>query len=164
MKRDKPGILLIVEDSDEDFEALSRIIDQVCTFPLIIWRSLSGDDALDFLHGAGEYQNLNDEPKPGLILLDLNLPGTDGREVVSIIKQSKILKTIPVIIFSTSSNPKDIEDCYQFGANSYMLKPININELRISMKMMLDYWFQAATLPASSMPAITIKLGTQYVR
>lgn len=164
MKRDAPAILLVIEDSDEDFEALNRVINQVCTFPLTIRRCLSGDDALDFLHREGEYQKLTDEPKPGLVLLDLNLPGTDGREVVSIIKQSKTLKTIPVIVLSTSSNPKDIEDCYQFGANSYMLKPININELKISMKMMLDYWFQAAILPASSMPAITIKFGTQYVR
>ena len=164
MKCDKPGILLIVEDSDEDFEALNRIIDQVCTFPLIIWRSLSGDEALDFLNLEGEYQNLTKDQKPGLILLDLNLPGTDGREVVSIIKQSKTLKTIPVIVLSTSSNPKDIEDCYQFGANSYMLKPININDLRTSVKMMLDYWFQAAILPASIVPAIVSKMGTQYVR
>jgi CheY-like chemotaxis protein len=164
MKMNKPAILLVVEDSDEDFEALSRIINQVYTFSLTILRCFSGDDALDFLHRAGEYQNLNDELQPGLVLLDLNLPGTDGREVVNIIKQSKTLKTIPVIVFSTSSNPKDIEDCYQFGANSYMLKPININELKISMKMMLDYWFQAAILPASSMPAVTVKLGTQYVR
>jgi CheY-like chemotaxis protein len=164
MKWDKPAILLVVEDSDEDFEALSRIITQVCTFSLTILRCLSGDDALDFLNQEGEYQSFNNDQKPGLILLDLNLPGTDGREVVNIIKQSATLKTIPVIILSTSANPKDVEDCYQFGANSYMLKPIDISELRISMKMMLDYWFRAAVLPASSTPAITIKLGTQYVR
>jgi CheY-like chemotaxis protein len=164
MKEDKPAILLVVEDSDEDFEALSRIIVQVCTFPLTVLRCLSGDDALDLLNREGEYHSFSDDSKPGLILLDLNLPGTDGREVVGIIKQSATLKTIPVIIISTSANPKDIEDCYQFGANSYMLKPIDINDLRISMKMMLDYWFQVAILPASSMPAITIKLGTQYVK
>ncbi len=164
MKGDKPAILLVVEDSDEDFEALSRVITQISTFSLTILRCLSGDDALDFLNQEGEYRNVNNSPKPGLILLDLNLPGTDGREVVSIIKQSPILKTIPVIILSTSSNPKDIEDCYQFGANSYMLKPIDINELRISMKTMLDYWFQVAILPASSIPTVTIKLGTQYVK
>jgi CheY-like chemotaxis protein len=164
MKCNKPAVLLVVEDSDEDFEALNRIITQICTFPLTVHRCISGDDALDFLNKEGEYQNLTEVLPPGLILLDLNLPGTDGREVLAMIKKSAILKTIPVIVLSTSFNPKDIEDCYQSGANSYMLKPMYISELKISMQMMLDYWFKAAILPADIAPAISNKFGTQYVR
>jgi CheY-like chemotaxis protein len=151
MKQDlsQPSRLLIIEDSDEDFEALNRIIDRVSTFALKIDRCIDGDDALDFLNRFGEYKKLEDIPYPDLIILDLNLPGTDGREVLATIKQSTALKQIPVVVFSTSSNPKDIETCYQSGANSYLLKPMNINELKESVRMMLDYWFKATVLPSS---------------
>ncbi len=157
--------LLIVEDSDEDFEALSRIIDfpreqilirsgievgrQYSSLPLAIHRCIDGDDAIDFLNRAGKYRDVNNMPRPHLIILDLNLPGTDGREVLTTIKQSEALKTIPVVILSTSSNPQDIAACYQAGANSYMLKSMNINELKESMQMLLDYWFKAMILPVS---------------
>jgi CheY-like chemotaxis protein len=164
MKCNKPATLLVVEDSDEDFEALNLIITQIGTFPLMIHRCINGDDALDFLNKEGEYQGLIDVLPPGLILLDLNLPGTDGREVLAMIKQSTTLKTIPVIVLSTSSNPKDIEDCYQSGVNSYMLKPMDINKLKKSMQMMLDYWFKAAILPADIAPTMINKFGTQYVK
>jgi CheY-like chemotaxis protein len=151
MKQDRcqPLRLLIIEDSDEDFEALTRIIDLVSTLILKIDRCLDGDDALDFLDRIGEYKNSEDISYPDLIILDLNLPGTDGREVLATIKQSKTLKKIPVVVFSTSSNPKDIEACYQSGANSYLLKPMNINELKESVRMMIDYWFKATVLPNS---------------
>jgi CheY-like chemotaxis protein len=164
MKCHKPAVLLVVEDSDEDFEALQRIIAQIDTVPLKVHRCTSGDDALDFLNKEGKYQGLTDILPPGLILLDLNLPGTDGREVLATIKQNPTLKTIPVVVLSTSSNPQDIEDCYQSGANSYMLKPMNIVEQRISMQMMLDYWLKAAILPTDVAPAMINKFGAQYVR
>jgi CheY-like chemotaxis protein len=141
--------LLVVEDSDEDFEALNRIIDQVCVLPLTIHRCIDGDDALDFLNQEGNYNGDRDYPQPGLIILDLNLPGTDGREVLAIIKQSAMLKTIPVVVLSTSSNPKDVAACYQAGANSYVLKPLKIDELRNSVAVMLNYWFKVTVLPVS---------------
>jgi CheY-like chemotaxis protein len=147
-QRESPN-LLVIEDNDEDFEALSRIINLVSTLKLVIHRCIDGDDALDFLDRVGKYSNLGDRSYPDLIILDLNLPGTDGREILATIKQSKTLKTIPVVVFSTSSNPKDIEACYQSGANSYMLKPMNINLLKDSVRMMIDYWFKATVLPNS---------------
>jgi CheY-like chemotaxis protein len=147
MRYDKPATLLVIEDSDEDFEALNRIIDQIRTVPLTIHRCISGDDALDFLNQEGAYHNFSNVSRPELILLDLNLPGTDGREVLAMIKNSATLKTIPVIVLSTSTNPKDIEECYQSGVNSYMVKPMKFNELKISIQMMLDYWFKAAISP-----------------
>jgi CheY-like chemotaxis protein len=151
MKRDQlqPLNLLVVEDSDEDFAALSRIIDRVNTLPLAIYRCVDGDDAWDFLNQAGKYHNTGNTANPDLIVLDLNLPGTDGREVIATLKQSKTFQTIPVVVFSTSSNPKDIEACYQSGVNSYMLKPMKINEMTDSVRMMLDYWFKATVLPTA---------------
>jgi CheY-like chemotaxis protein len=141
--------LLIIEDSDEDFEALRRIINQVTPFPISIDRCLDGDDALDFLNQEGVYKNKNNITVPDLIILDLNLPGTDGREILVTIKQSRTLKIIPVVVLSTSANPQDIEDCYQSGVNSYMLKPMNISDLKDSVRTLLDYWLKAMVLPNS---------------
>ena len=141
--------LLVIENSDEDFETLSRIINRVSTVSIFVHRCIDGDDALDFLNRVGEYSNIDDLLTPGLIILDLNLPGTDGREVLIALKQSQTLKTIPVVVLSTSSNPKDIAACYQSGVNSYMLKPMNINALKDSVQILLDYWFKITVLPAS---------------
>jgi CheY-like chemotaxis protein len=134
--------LLVIEDSNEDFEAMGRIIAQVSQVSLDVHRCVDGDEALDWLN----QRHFN----PDLIILDLNLPGTDGREILVTIKQTKKLRSIPIVVLSTSSNPKDIEACYQTGVNSYMLKPMNINELKDSLRVMLDYWFKAMVLPKTS--------------
>jgi CheY-like chemotaxis protein len=134
--------LLVIEDSNEDFEAMGRIIAQVSQVSLDVHRCIDGDEALDWLNQR--------QFNPDLIILDLNLPGTDGREILVTIKQTKKLRSIPIVVLSTSSNLKDIEACYQSGVNSYMLKPININDLKDSLRMMLDYWFKAMVLPKTS--------------
>lgn len=140
-------ILLVVEDSDEDFVALSRIIRRSCDIDIPTMRCHDGDDALDFLYREGAYTQQDPSAMPGVILLDLNLPGTDGREVLEKIKQDRQLKTIPVVIMTSSSNPKDIDDCYQAGANGYMLKPTNIEQFKASIRSFIDYWFTVAVLP-----------------
>jgi CheY-like chemotaxis protein len=147
--RYQPPTLLVVEDSDEDFVALSRIVNRVSTLDLTIHRCVDGDDALDFLNLAGKYRDIADRPHPDLIVLDLNLPGTDGREVLVIIKNTHNLRTIPVVVLSTSSDPNDIAACYHSGVNSYMLKPMRLDKLSESVRMMLDYWFKATILPTS---------------
>lgn len=138
--------LLIVEDSDEDFAALARMITQAkITNP--VYRCEDGEEALEFLHREGEYQDVILSPRPSLIILDLNLPGTDGREVLADLKQDSQLKTIPVVVFTTSSNPKDIEVCYLQGVSGYIVKPMDTNRLRRLVQIFLDYWFEAVELP-----------------
>ena len=80
-------------------------------------------------------------------MLDLNLPGTDGRQVLQKIKQDENMKLIPVVIFTTSNNPKDIEACYRQGVNSYMVKPMDFNRLKHSIQILIDYWFNTMILP-----------------
>ncbi|MFQ4138577.1 response regulator [Nodosilinea sp. PGN35] len=138
--------LLVVEDSNEDFEALQRLLARLpLTIP--IQRCINGDQALACLYRTGAYED-HQLPRPGLIMLDLNLPGTDGREVLRRIKQEKMLKEIPIVIFTTSSNPQDIEDCYQYGVNSYIIKPINFAQLKRDVQVIVDYWFVVTTLPS----------------
>jgi CheY-like chemotaxis protein len=142
--------LLIVEDSNEDFEAFRRSLSQYSsTIPL--YRCIDGDQALAFLKRNPPYTDPKTSPRPGLILLDLNLPGTDGREVLRQIKQDEDLKTILVVVFTTSNNPKDIAACYRQGANSYIIKPMDFKLLKHSVQTLLSYWFEITVLPSESL-------------
>jgi CheY-like chemotaxis protein len=141
--------LLIVEDSDEYFDVLTRIISDLCDRPLSIHRCIDGDDVLDYLNHEGIYVTTNERANPDLMILDLNLPGTDGREVLVAIDASKHLKTIPIVVLTTSSNPKDIQTCYESGVNSYLVKPMKIDQLRYLVRVLLDYWFKVAILPTT---------------
>lgn len=145
--RDYEHNLLIVEDSDEDFEVLTRILKKL-SFCSPLHRCCDGDDALDYLYRQGIYKNNSTYSLPSLILLDLNLPGTDGKEVLDEIKQHSHLKSIPIVVFTTSSNPNDIKTCYQRGANTYILKPMNLTEMKTKIEHFLDYWFTVSILPA----------------
>ena len=138
--------LLVIEDSDEDFEAFGRMMRKSSvTNP--IYRCIDGDDALDFLYHTGEYVDSTKAPRPAIILLDLNLPGTDGREVLEQIKKDELLRIIPVVVFTTSSNPKDIEVCYRYGVNGYIVKPIDVNKLMRTVQIFISYWFESVILP-----------------
>lgn len=140
-------ILLVVEDSDEDFFTFERIMKRNCTLPISVLRCEDGEEALDFLYKRGSYSDDVAIQRPDLVILDLNLPGTDGREVLAQIKQDENLKTIPVVVFTTSSNPKDVEFCYRHYANSYVLKPMNVDRMKELLPMLMDYWFETVFLP-----------------
>ncbi|NEQ73071.1 MAG: response regulator [Okeania sp. SIO2C9] len=146
-KQKKDLSLLIVEDSEEDYTTLLRILNKQ-GFEYPIYHCVDGDDALDFVFQTGEYSP-EIAPRPTLILIDLNLPGTDGREVIEIIKNHQQLKIIPIVVFSTSSNTKDIQICYEQGVNSYMEKPVNLKTFSKNIEDFLSYWFETAILPNS---------------
>jgi CheY-like chemotaxis protein len=141
----QPPLLLVIEDSDEDFEAFQRYVRQAIV-KVPIHRCIDGDEALAYLFQTGRFAEPA-VPRPSLIVLDLNLPGADGREVLSRIKQDEMLKIIPVVIFSTSNNPKDIEACYRQGVSSYILKPMDFERLRHNIISLIDYWFDTTILP-----------------
>lgn len=146
MNSEKQHPLLVIEDSDEDFAALERMITKA-QVANPVYRCEDGEEALDYLYREGEYQDISVSPRPSLIVLDLNLPGTNGKEVLARIKQDQELKTIPVVIFSTSSNPKDVNACYRYGISGYIVKPMDINRLNQLVKNFLGYWFQTVELP-----------------
>ncbi|MDJ0648068.1 MAG: response regulator [Xenococcaceae cyanobacterium MO_188.B19] len=148
MKLENQKPVLIIEDSDEDFAALTRMIGKA-KIHNPIYRCEDGEEALDFLHHEGEYADESLSPRPSLIVLDLNLPGTDGREVLAELKSDRNLQTIPVVIFSTSSNPKDIDACYRQGISGYIVKPMDTQRLNQLVQTFLAYWFNAVALPGS---------------
>ena len=138
--------VLLVEDSPEDYEATVRGLEKA-GLKNKIFRCVDGEDALDFLYHRGAYQEPSTSPRPGIILLDLNLPGTDGREVLTEIKGDKCLHTIPIVILTTSSDEQDIRDCYENGANSYIKKPVDLEGFMLAMSRLNDYWLHVVVLP-----------------
>lgn len=145
-----PPLLLVIENSNEDFEAFQRFARQ-SSLNISVYRCVNGTQALAFLYRTDPYDDPEPVPLPGLILLDLNLPGLDGREVLSRIKQDDDLKLVPVVVFTTSNNPKDIEACYRQGVNSYIIKPMDFSLLKRSIQTLLDYWFDITALPKNSL-------------
>jgi two-component system response regulator len=85
--------------------------------------------------------------KPGIILLDLNMPGLDGRKTLEIIKRTQQLRSIPVVILTTSNDERDVQACYDLGANTYIQKPVDFDGLISAIKRLKEYWFEIALLP-----------------
>lgn len=138
--------VLLVEDSPEDAEATQRALRRA-GLAVPILRCATGDEALDFLARRGNYASPESAPRPGIILLDLNLPGTDGREVLQEIKSDAVLRHIPVVILTTSGDDRDIDACYRAGANSYIQKPVDTDGFLKAARRLTDYWFEVVILP-----------------
>jgi CheY-like chemotaxis protein len=136
-------LVLVIEDSDEDYEALERAFRQ-SSVETKLHRCKTGKQALEYLE-----QCLFTEPAcfPAFILLDLNLPGVDGRRVIQMIKQDARLQSIPVIILTTSNYAKDVEECYRLGVNSYIIKAMNVQRFKDTMQTLIQYWLNTVTLP-----------------
>jgi two-component system, response regulator len=138
--------ILLVEDSPEDREATIRALKRA-GLANPIYCCGTGDEALDYLFQRGKFVGGAQAPRPSVILLDLNLPGTDGREVLAEIKKTDYLKTIPVIVLTTSTDDRDIQACYRMGANSYVKKPVDLEGFMKSIQRLKDYWFEVVILP-----------------
>lgn len=141
-----PHIILLVEDSDEDYYATKRAFEK-SGLANELYRCADGEEAIDYLYQKGTYADTSKAPRPNVILLDLNLPKKDGKEVLGIIKNDPNLSTIPVIILTTSNDQMDITECYAQGANSYIQKPVDLNRFVESIQKLQDYWFEITILP-----------------
>ena len=138
--------ILLVEDNQDDYEATVRSLKKSHFMNPVHWCK-SGQSALDYIYARGEYANQANVKTPDLILLDLNMPGTDGREVLKQLKSDPKTKSIPVVILTTSSDTKDINKCYEMGASTYIQKPVGFEGLTEAIRTMKDYWFGVAILP-----------------
>ena len=138
--------ILLVEDSPEDCTTTIRAFKKAGLRNEIVHCS-DGDAALDYLFRRGAYADPAQSPKPGVILLDLNLPGTDGREVLEQVKADPDIGQIPVVVLTTSKDERDILACYRMGASSYIQKPVNIEGFFRAIQSLKEYWFEVVILP-----------------
>lgn len=145
-EKDTAPYILSIEDNPDDFEIISRSLHKVAP-DRVIRQCESGDEALKFLRSQHEPDATEaNVGLPRIILLDLNLPGTDGRDILKMIKNDARLKSIPVIIFSTSGNEKDIETCYNNGANAYLRKPSTLEGFIDIAQALNRFWFECVFL------------------
>ena len=140
----KPIEILMVEDNPGDIE-LTREAFESGRLNNNLHVTEDGELALDFLHQRGRF---TDSPRPDLILLDLNLPKINGHEVLSEIKKDANLKTIPVIILTSSADEQDIKKTYDNQANSYVTKPVKIDEFLRVTKAIENFWIEIVKLPS----------------
>jgi CheY-like chemotaxis protein len=135
--------VLLVEDSDSDAMLTQEALKDA-KLANNLHRVETGEQALDFLRKRGEY---TEAPMPDLILLDLNLPGINGQEVLEVIKTDNQLKTIPVVILTTSKSEEDIVRAYGMNANCYVTKPVGFDELARVVHSIEEFWFGVVALP-----------------
>jgi CheY-like chemotaxis protein len=144
--RSAPIEILLVEDNPDDVTLTVEALNLGK-----VWNNLSvardGVEALDFLHRAGRHA---DAPVPEIILLDLNLPRKDGREVLAEIKADEELRHIPVVILTTSQAEQDILKSYQLHANCYVTKPVDFDEFIEIVHSIEDFWFTVVKLPGGA--------------
>lgn len=144
-KLGRPIELLLVEDSPSD-AGLTRAALEHTSVPINIHVVEDGEKAMEFLrHGDG----YADAPRPDFILLDLNLPRKDGREVLADIRSDDDLESIPVIVLTTSGASEDVAQIYKLKANCYVQKPVDFDEFTDAIKSLDSFWFNYATLPPS---------------
>jgi CheY-like chemotaxis protein len=142
----KPIVILLADDDEEDrmlaCDALaeSRLSNDITCVT-------DGEDLMDYLHRRGKYAPPAEAPRPGLILLDLNMPKKDGREALREIKSDPDLRQISVVVLTTSKAEEDIYSSYDSGASSFISKPVTFEGLVDVMKGLGRYWFEIVDLP-----------------
>jgi CheY-like chemotaxis protein len=139
----------LVEDNLQDIEiarrafAKGKVINE-----LIVVRD--GQEALDYLYHQGKYKDPASSPRPGMILLDLNLPKVGGMEVLQQIKKDEALKPIPVIVLTASPREEDVARTYQLGVNTYIQKPVEFDNFMRVVNAVQEYWIVIASLPPTA--------------
>lgn len=136
--------ILLVEDNEGDIELTKEAFDDA-KFRNNLHVAEDGDEALDYLFKRNDYV---DAVTPDIILLDLNLPGTDGREVLEKIKEDKLLRRIPVIVLTSSKADKDIIESYDLHANCYIVKPVNAIKFMDVVQHVENFWVDIVCLPS----------------
>lgn len=142
-KESKPIEILLVEDSPSDTDLTIEAF-QGGGIPSNLSHVEDGVEAMEFLGRKNAYINA---PRPDLILLDLNLPRKDGREVLLELKSDPNLCTIPVVVLTTSKDDKDIAQAYQLKANCYIAKPVDFEQFVNAVRAIEHFWLKVATLP-----------------
>ncbi|MFT6068307.1 MAG: two-component system response regulator [Bacteriovoracaceae bacterium] len=138
----RPAEILLIEDEQADIDLISRAFEKSK-----ISNNLSfvrnGEEALEFLRKEGAY---SDVKTPDIVLLDLNMPKMSGREILVQVKSDESLKMIPIIVLTSSDAEEDIVKSYQLGANCYIQKPIDLNEVNKIILSLENFWFSIVTL------------------
>lgn len=139
--------ILVAEDDPDDREMIKEAMKE-CRLANDIHFVEDGEQLVNYVYRRGSYAALQTAPRPGLILLDLNMPRKDGREALREIKADPDLRRIPVVVLTTSKAEEDILRTYDLGVNSYITKPVSFASLVETVKVLGQYWFEIVQLPS----------------
>jgi len=135
--------ILLVDDNADDILIAKRAFKE-CDIRNKVYVTYDGDEAIQFLRKEDKYK---DVPTSGLVILDLNMPKVDGFEVLETIKGDDKLKSIPIIVLTSSSRPEDIERAYKLGCNSFIVKPVSYEDFIEAVMEIKRYWLSLSKLP-----------------
>lgn len=150
ISRAEPRASILLAEDDEDDVILTREALKECRRWDMVDRVPDGAELLDYLRRSGRYRDLAGTPLPRLVLLDLNMPRLGGIEVLREIRADPALRALPVVVMTTSNTNPDIRQAYEAGANSYVVKPANFDDLIAFVDTLIEYWFGVVELPHES--------------
>lgn len=146
LARSRPAEVLLVEDSENDVE-LTKIGFKRAKFAVNLHHVWNGEECMAFLRKEGKYA---DAPTPDIVLLDLNMPRMDGREVLEEIVRDEHLKHLPVVILTTSDAEEDVLKAYKLRCSSYIVKPVGFENFSKAVQGIADYWFTLVVPPSGA--------------
>src|SRR3990172_7423447 len=146
MEQMKKSITILMADDDPDDRFITKEAFKETGLCNDLHLTEDGEELMDYLYQRGKYHDAKNAPRPGLILLDLNMPKKDGREALREIKADESLRRIPGVVLTTSKEEEDIIRAYDLGSNSYITKPVSFNSLLITLKALANYWLQIVQL------------------
>jgi two-component system, response regulator len=146
MYRPEPVDIVIAEDDEDDYLLTREALQESRVTNTLYWVR-DGEELLRFLRRKKDPENPAEVRRPGLILLDLNMPRMDGREALAEIKKDEDLRRIPVIVLTTSDAEADVVRSYDLGVNSFIQKPVSFEEFTRTVRNLTEYWFQLVRLP-----------------
>jgi CheY-like chemotaxis protein len=141
------SITILMADDDEDDRMMTKEAFEEARLVNELRFVEDGEELLDYLNHRGKYSDPAHSPRPGLILLDLNMPRKDGREALRDIKADPDLKQIPIVVLTTSKAEEDIYRSYDLGVNSFITKPVSFEGMVFVISTLAQYWFQIVRLP-----------------
>lgn len=146
-KKTPRPITILLADDDADDRLLAEQALEESRLANDLRFAEDGEELLDYLYHRGKFADPESSPRPGLILLDLNMPRKDGREALREIKQDESLRRIPIVVLTTSKAEEDIYRTYDLGVNSFITKPVTFEGLVEVMRVLNRYWFEIVELP-----------------
>lgn len=147
MAQQEGMITILMADDDEDDRLMCKDALEEARVANRLFFVKDGEELMSYLYHRDEYTDIKKSPRPGLILLDLNMPKKDGREALKEIKEDPSLRQIPIVVMTTSKAEEDIYRTYDLGVNSFITKPVSFESLVDVMKTIEKYWFKIVDLP-----------------
>lgn len=147
MTPERPFVTVLLAEDDVDDQTLIRRAFTRSSFVNDVRIVDNGEELMDYLHRRGRFAGPDAAPRPGLILLDLNMPLKSGREALREIKRDPELRNIPIVVLTTSAAETDVQESYSTGANAYITKPVTFDGLVHTMQALDRFWFEIVKLP-----------------